>query len=100
MLWNFLTPKLLDFFRILFREIDIGVGMSGVGDDPELFGCGFGFIKAIDHFCGDEGVFFAMDKEDGLLAFGDLLQGGCLTECPSVFHAAEAGGDVHEREGG
>ena len=74
--------------------------MSGVGDAPELFGGGFGVIKAIDHFCGDVCVFFAMDEEDGLLAFGDLLQWGCLTECPSVFHAAEAGGDVHEREGG
>lgn len=38
--------------------------MSGVGDDPELFGGGFGIIKAIDHFCGDEGVFFAMDEEE------------------------------------
>ena len=48
--------------------------MSGVGDGPELFGGGFGIIKAIDHFCGDVCVFFAMDEEDGLLAFGDLLQ--------------------------
>ena len=53
-----------------------------------------------NHFCGDEGVFFSVDEENGFLAFGDLLQWGCLTECPSVFHAAEAGGDVHEREGG
>ena len=30
-----LRNKLLDFFRVLFREIDIGVGMSGVGDGPE-----------------------------------------------------------------
>ena len=74
--------------------------MAGVGDSPKLFGGGFGVIKAIDHFCGDEGVFFSVDEEDGLLAFGDLLQGGCLTECPSVFHVAEAGGDVHERERG
>ena len=95
-----MNNKFLDFLRILFREIDIRVGMSGVGDSPNLFGGGFGVIKAIDHFCGDVCVFFAMDEEDGLLAFGDLLQGGCLTECPSVFHAAETGGDVHEREGG
>ena len=74
--------------------------MSGVGDCPELFGGRFCIIQAIDHFCRDVCVFFAMDEEDGLLAFGDLLQGGCLTECPSVFHAAETGGDVHEREGG
>ena len=38
--------------------------MAGVGDCPELFGGGFGIIKAIYHFCGDEGVFFAMDEEE------------------------------------
>ena len=47
--------------------------MSGVGDGPELFGGRFGVIKAIDHFCGDVCVFFAMDEENGFLAFGDLL---------------------------
>ena len=56
--------KLLDPLCILFREIDIGVCMSGVGDAPELFGGGFGVIKAIDHFCGDVCVFFAMDEEE------------------------------------
>ena len=56
--------ELLDFFRVLFREIDIGVGMSGVGDGPKLFGCGFGIIKAVNHFCGDVCVFFDMDKAE------------------------------------
>ena len=92
--------ELLDFLRVLFREIDIGVCMAGVGDCPELFGGWFGIVQAVDHFCGDVCVFFAMDEENGFVAFGDLLQWGCLTECPSVFHAAETGGDVHEREGG
>ena len=63
-LWNFLLRKLLYSLRILFREIDIGVGMSGVGNGPELFGGGFGIIKTIDHFCGDVCVFFAMDEEE------------------------------------
>ena len=38
--------------------------MSGVGDGTELFGGGFGIIKAIYHFCGDVCVFFAMDEEE------------------------------------
>ena len=38
--------------------------MAGVGDSPKLFGGGFGIIKAIDHFCGDVCVFFAMDEEE------------------------------------
>jgi hypothetical protein len=59
-----MNNKLLYFLRIFFREIDIGVGMSGVGDGPESFWGGFGIIKAIDHFCGDVCAFFAMDEEE------------------------------------